>query len=403
VQSAYGVDTAGYTTTTKFTSTGLPSGNPLISSVGDNRESSPGVDLLGDITTQIDLLGRVVSYTDVWGTVTTTTYNDPRGAVAQVSVTTPGMAAKAQQFAYDDDGRVTQVQDAGKPIANITYTGAEVTSVSYPSGTGNAGNGSSLTSLTRNGSGAVTSLSWDFSTGQNLTDTVIRSQAGRVMKDTMSYGTNTYSTLYVYDGAGRLTDATLTEAGVAIPRHDWEYGYGAVAACGTTNPGLNNNRTTMSDSKAGGTPTTTTYCYDNADRIVSSVTTNAPSGANAVVDGLAASELGYDAHGNTTAFAGQTLGYDAADQHLKTTLADGSVITYLRDVTGRIVQRTTTGASGAENYRYTYTGGGDSAWGVLNATTNARVQRTMNLPEVPWSPWTPPGTRRGTTRTSMAT
>jgi RHS repeat-associated protein len=98
------------------------------------------------------------------------------------------------------------------------------------------------------------------------------------------------------------------------------------------------------------------------------------------VDGLAASELGYDAHGNTTAFAGQTLGYDAADQHLRTTLADGSVITYLRDVTGRIVQRTTSGASGAENYRYTYTGGGDSAWGVLNATTNARVQRTMNLP-----------------------
>ncbi|HTN59150.1 MAG TPA: RHS repeat-associated core domain-containing protein [Protaetiibacter sp.] len=189
-----------------------------------------------------------------------------------------------------------------------------------------------------------------------------------------------YSTLYAYDGAGRLTDATLTEAGVAIPRHDWDCGYGAVAACGSTNPGLNNNRTTMSDSKAGGTPTTTTYCYDNADRIVSSVTTNAPSGANTVVDGLAASELGYDAHGNTTAFAGQTLGYDAGDQHLKTTLADGSVVTYLRDVTGRIVQRTTTGASGAENYRYTYTGGGDSAWGVLNAATNARVQRTMNLP-----------------------
>ncbi len=97
-----------------------------------------------------------------------------------------------------------------------------------------------------------------------------------------------------------MTDATLTEAGVAIPRHDWDYGYGAVAACGTTNPGLNNNRTTMSDSKAGGTPTTTTYCYDNADRIVSSATTNAPSGANAVVDGLAASELGMRRTGLTT-------------------------------------------------------------------------------------------------------
>jgi RHS repeat-associated protein len=381
-QSAFGVDTAGFTATTKYTSTGLPSGNPLISSIGDNRLDALGADLLGDITTEIDLLGRTKSYTDVWGTVTTPTYNNPRGTVTQISITSTGMAAKAMQYSYDDDGRVAQVQDAGKPIANITYTGAELTGVTYPSGTGNAGNGSNLASLVRNGAGALTSLTWNFSAGSSLVDTVIRSQAGRVMQDSMSYGTNTYNTLYSYDGAGRLTDATLTEVGVATPRHDWDYGYGAVAGCalGSTNPGLNNNRTTMSDTRAGTTPTTTSYCYDNADRLVSSTTANAPSGANPVVDGLATTDLAYDAHGNTTKLADQTLGYDAADHHLKTTLTDTTVITYIRDVTGRIVQRTSVGPGGNENFRYTYNGGGDSAWGVLNAATNARVQRTMILP-----------------------
>jgi RHS repeat-associated protein len=126
-------------------------------------------------------------------------------------------------------------------------------------------------------------------------------------------------------------------------------------------------------------PTTTTYCYDTADRLLSSATANPPSGANPVVDGLATTDLIYDVHGNTTKLADQTLGYDAADRHLTTTLTDGTLIKYVRDVTGRIVQRTATGPGGSENYRYTFIGGGDSAWGVLN-TSNARIQRTMSLP-----------------------
>jgi hypothetical protein len=52
--------------------------------------------------------------------------------------------------------------------------------------------------------------------------------------------------------------------------------------------------------------------------------------------------LAYDAHGNTTKIADQTLAYDVADQHSTTTLADGTVIAYVRDVSGSIVQRTET-------------------------------------------------------------
>ena len=74
--------------------------------------------------------------------------------------------------------------------------------------------------------------------------------------------------------------------------------------------------------------------------------------------------LVYDAHGNTTTLA---------DQHLTTTVTGGPTITYLRDVSGSIVQRTETPASGpAVVTRYT-------AGAVLNGT-GAVIQRTQSLP-----------------------
>ena len=78
--------------------------------------------------------------------------------------------------------------------------------------------------------------------------------------------------------------------------------------------------------------------------------TGAPSGASPVAGGdLTAAgsipSLAYDEHGNTTVLADQTLTYDGADQHSTTTLADGTLITYTRDASGRIVQRASTPAA----------------------------------------------------------
>jgi hypothetical protein len=60
--------------------------------------------------------------------------------------------------------------------------------------------------------------------------------------------------------------------------------------------------------------------------------------------------LAYDAHGNTTVLADQILGYDGADRHTTTRLTEGTsslsddtLITYVRDATGRIVSRTVQG------------------------------------------------------------
>ena len=79
---------------------------------------------------------------------------------------------------------------------------------------------------------------------------------------------------------------------------------------------------------------------------------------NQVIEGLA---LAYDAHGNTTRLADETLAYDGQDRHVQTTLDDGSKVTYLRDATDRIVQRTEQAADGTKTItRYGFTGDGDT-------------------------------------------
>ncbi|CAN5571281.1 hypothetical protein BH09ACT4_BH09ACT4_12780 [soil metagenome] len=86
------------------------------------------------------------------------------------------------------------------------------------------------------------------------------------------------------------------------------------------------------------------------------------------------------AHGNTLTLADQTLTYDIADQHIGTVLADTTTISYLRDATGRIVQRTMTPPVGAtEVLRFSFSAAGDGAALTLDAT-GAVKQLTIGLP-----------------------
>jgi RHS repeat-associated protein len=162
-----------------------------------------------------------------------------------------------------------------------------------------------------------------------------------------------------------------------------EYGFGT-ATCGLT-AGANGNRTSFSDTFDGGTPTTVAYCYDDADRLTGTTVTAAPAGASPVAAGALTTtgpgaSLAYDTRGNTTVLADQQLGYDITNRHISTTLDDGTVITYLRDATNRIVERKVTKPGDPDQVtRYTYAGGGDGAFGILNAT-GALVEATIGLP-----------------------
>ncbi|MEP6843164.1 MAG: hypothetical protein ABJA11_06560, partial [Pseudolysinimonas sp.] len=131
------------------------------------------------------------------------------------------------------------------------------------------------------------------------------------MKDDLSRtggtGPATWTSTYTYDAVGRLVEAV-------IPHHDLTYGFASTSSCGVnTHAGLDGNRTSMSDVKDGGTAFSTSYCYDNADRLTSSVSVNAPAGVDPVNAGLPATSIVYDGHGNTTTLADQSLGYNEAD------------------------------------------------------------------------------------------
>ena len=212
----------------------------------------------------------------------------------------------------------------------------------------------------------------------SVTDNVIRSQSGRILQNTLSDGPTTEVSTYGYDAAGRLVSAV-------IPRHTLAYAFASTGGC-VSNPsaGMNGNRTSFTDVQDGGTPSVTSYCYDNADRLVSTTATNPPTGASPVTAGALTTvgpspTLAYDAHGNTTVLADQTLTYDVSDRHMKTVLADTTTIVYQRDATGRIVARTDdpAGPTGATTIRYTFAGG--TQFGVLNSA-GTLIQRDLSLP-----------------------
>ncbi len=197
-----------------------------------------------------------------------------------------------------------------------------------------------------------------------VNDSVVRSQTGRILQNTLTDGATTAVSTYTYDAAGRLIAAT-------IPHHQLTYGFATTGGCGAdAAAGRNGNRTAFSDTKDAGTPATVAYCYDNADRLTATTVTNPPAGASPVAgSNLTASTLQYDAHGNTTTLGNQTMTYDITDRHMSTTVVDTagtSVVTYQRDVTGRIVARTSTVGTTSTTIEYLYAGG--TFFGVANGS-----------------------------------
>jgi YD repeat-containing protein len=246
------------------------------------------------------------------------------------STTPVGGTASTQSFTYDLDGKVETQSLGDKEIADPTYstTTGLLSSVAYSTGTGKMGNGTSLSGLTRNAAGASTGMTWSFPNGSSVTDVVDRSQSGRVLRDVLTDDTSsshtTESSLYSYDAAGRMVHAS-------IPGHELAYGFAGSGGCGAnTAAGMDGNRTSFSDTHNGGTPTTVAYCYD-------------------------------------------TLG-----DHTSTTLTDGTVVTYLRDATGRVVERDSTPPGGSTTVlRYTFSASGQ--FGVLNGS-GTLLEQDVSLP-----------------------
>jgi RHS repeat-associated protein len=344
-------DTRGRVTTKTIPANGSEPARSITSSYAGFdpalNKTNPAVttvtDPAGTITTKTDWVGRVIRYTDTFGLTTTTAY-DQAGRVTDTSGPTGSI-----HHTFDDTGRPASQQLDGVTLATASYhTSANVLSgATY-------GNGTAGTTAidSRGDTGALT---WKRS-DQTLiaSDAVTRSPAGRIIDQTID-GTDPHTDgpNFSYDGAGRLTGARL-------PGHHYTYSFTPTGGCGTaTNAGQNSNRTTMTDNDV-----TTSYCYDQADRLTSTTDPNYPG------------TVTYDTRGNTTAIGGQTLAYDGADRHLQTTTTE-TTVRYRRDAGDRIIERQVNGTPVA---RYGYTGTSDSPAVTLDPTTMAVTERSVLLP-----------------------
>jgi hypothetical protein len=281
------------------------SGNPLTVATTDDN---------GSIITSSDLLGRTVSYTDTYGDVTASSYAQ-WGRLASRSG-----PLGSETFVNDSYNRLTDQQLDGTTYAHVTYDAVgRISNVSYPNA------GSQQLSLGRDSLGRVNSQS--YSLGNNTagpSNTIARSQSGLVASGTELNQSKTYS----YDAAGRLVSAT-------IGGNTYTYGFGSQAASCSGLPGSNvsagknSNRTTQAVNGV-----TTTYCYDQADRLISS--------SNPLVNNAT-----YDSHGNIVSLgSGSTvtsLGYDASGRN--NSIIEGAKSTALtRDAQGRITKRVVSSA-----------------------------------------------------------
>lgn len=364
-------------------------------------------------TTRVDLLGRVVQHTDANGTSTRTYYDKHTGRVESTATTRAGVTTTTA-FEYDSDGKATKVLVDSVTYATVNYDSVgQLQNVSYSDGAAGA-----LTVAPPDGGGRVVGQSWTVPNLGTVTETVQRSQAGRIVQhSTTAPGVTVAPSTYAYDAAGRLVKAS-------IPGHVLEYSFGPATGCASTaNPdaGKNGNRTKLTDSYsrpgAAMVQSTTTYCYDHADRLRSTAVTNPVSGADMVSDGLAVGDIAYDSRGNITRLgsAGNRIefGYDADNAHTTTTTyQDGAVastVTLKRDALGRVKDRTTVSAAGTETISFLYAGTGDSPWGQVvggAATRNLTLPGgvMVTLPTTGEATWTFPNlqghtliTRTGTT------
>jgi RHS repeat-associated protein len=272
----------------------------------DHTAESPftvtSTDSAGTITTTSDLLGRTTSYTDTLGNTTTSTYDN------QGRLSTRSGPLGSEEFIYNNIGRlVTQKLDTVTQ-ATVTYDSyGRIASVAYPTA------GSLAQATTRDDLGRTTGLSYTLGNGTTgPSDSVTRSQSGQIVSGTELGASKSYT----YDKAGRLTAAT-------IGSNTYSYSFGTPTGCSGTynaNSGKNSNRSSHTINSV-----TTNFCYDYADRLLSSTDTS-----------LATPQ--YDSHGNTTSIGSTTFGYDASDRN--SYIQEGSnSTTFTRDVQNRIIKR----------------------------------------------------------------
>lgn len=364
--TCYSYDARGRSTTTvipafggsparTITNSYTESGNPLKISKEDND---------GWVETTVDLLGRTKNYMDSYGNWTGYEY-------ANTGELTRKYGDMGEElFYYDSYKRQTHHLFNGTVYAFITYDSfSRIDNVTYPSA------GLMKVTVGRDSLGRTSTLTYLMGDGTTqIVNGVTRSQSNQITNESLTSGATTLNSTFTYDGADRLTGAT-------VGSNTFSYGFGTQNStlCGTgvgTNPnsGKNGNRTTQTINGV-----TTNYCYDFADRLTKS--------SNTLYDNPT-----YDARGNMKKLGTGTtplnLCYDSSGRNTcmeqLTSTQNGTANYYAREVNDRISYRETnnvvngTWTLSSEQY-YGYTDSGDSPDFIRNANWDI-VEQILQLP-----------------------
>jgi RHS repeat-associated protein len=327
------------------------SGNPFVTSETDSD---------GTITTTTDLLGRTVNYTDALSNTTTTTYD----TLGRISSETSPMGIET--YTYDNYNRQLDEKLGTTDLAQSSYDAyGRLSTVTFPSG-GNMTETVAYDPTT----GQQDSTTYALADGTNVNDATTLTQSGKIQYDVVSASSNSLWYTYNYN-----TDDELTSANIGP--HTYTYGYGtenASCASGTnTNAAKEGNRT--SETIDG---TSSYYCYNNADQLVSS--------SDATADGDQ-----YDTHGNLTQIGDSNalrLYYDSADRNWGlvqyNSSGNGDAAYYSRDANDRLTYREHDTISAWNwnmdgQYWYGYTGN-DSSPDFAKNSSGTIVEEYMELP-----------------------
>lgn len=333
--------------------------------VGGNPLEVANADDNGEVVSWIDLLGRTVQYQDVHGDQTTNTYDDFGHLIERAS------PVGTEHYYFDSYNRLYLYQLDGTTYASIYYDQyGRLDHIDYP----NAGQLS--IGKTYNNWSQTDHLNYRLGDGiTTLSDGIGYTRSGRIARDILDGNGGEVWSEYYYDAADRL-------AGASIGSHNYTYGYGSEdPSCGVNginpNAGMNGNRTSQTVDG-----TTTTYCYNYADQLVSSSDSALDSDWYDSSGNLYS--IGLDGGGNVPV----GFCYDASDRNSCIYSYDdngnGNEMYYTRDVTGRITYREHDAISSWNwnpdaEYWYGYTGGSDGPSFVRDSSFNI-VERDVQLP-----------------------
>lgn len=337
----------GMTSTTNY----AVDGNPLKIATSDVN---------GSVTTEIDLLGRTTKYTDVYGKMTSFTY-DTQGRLSKKS-----SPIGVETFVYDSLDRLTKYDINGVVMADLYYDEfSRIKNIDYPA------SNQKLLSLEYDSLLRVSAINWQLGDGTKIREAQTKTSTGLVLSNTRTIGTDTLNQAYTYDKAARLRSAQIGSHSMS---YDFDPSPSTCGASSNVNAHKNSNRTSQTIDGVK-----TTYCYDFADRLMSSSDANYNNPV-------------YDDRGNITQIGSTTkpikFSYDQANRNIKTEQRDtggnGAITELKRDAGGRVIARKeiklTNGAqSTISDVRYSYTNSGDSP-DIITDTAGNLIQRQLNLP-----------------------